>query len=289
MLDSLRFRRDSVEEKVTCISDQGACAASARCSAARRRGCPRRLRKQLRRRDDPPQADLRRVAHRQQRQPQLQCHREPVGSTTLKGPITLSFGGPVPEPRQGQAARSPTSTSASARCGKTGSLRDPLDRERTATSRCRATTISFRPQPSRSSNRASRRPRRRQLRRARPLSKLGIDPLRWLVKPDGGRQGERRRHRHHPHPRRRQRGGAAPGPQHVPAEGLVGRRAPADPRRRSPPPTRNQIASEVKNPSFDVWTGKSDKTVRKLSIKLTMPVTGQISTLLGGLSSRRSG
>jgi hypothetical protein len=34
-----------------------------------------------------------------------------------------------------------------------------------------------------------------------------------------------------------------------------------------------------------VWTGASDKTIRKLQIGLTLPVTGQISTLLGGLSS----
>ena len=51
------------------------------------------------------------------------------------------------------------------------------------------------------------------------------------------------------------------------------------------PSTRSQIASEVQNPTFDVWTGNSDKTVRKLVIGLTLPVTGQVSTLLGGLSS----
>ena len=29
--------------------------------------------------------------------------------------------------------------------------------------------------------------------------------------------------------------------------------------------TRAEIASEIKNPTFDVWTGKDDKTVRKLT------------------------
>src|SRR5262249_37257288 len=48
---------------------------------------------------------------------------------------------------------------------------------------------------------------------------------------------------------------------------------------------RERIASEVKNPRFDVWTGTSDKTIRRLQIGLTLPVTGQISTALGGLSS----
>src|SRR5205085_1261456 len=46
-----------------------------------------------------------------------------------------------------------------------------------------------------------------------------------------------------------------------------------------------KIAAEVRNPRFDVWTGTSDKTVRRLQISLTLPVTGQISTLLGGLRS----
>jgi hypothetical protein len=49
--------------------------------------------------------------------------------------------------------------------------------------------------------------------------------------------------------------------------------------------TITAIASAIQNPSVDVWTGTSDRTLRKLSINLTLPVTGQISTLLGGLRS----
>jgi hypothetical protein len=48
---------------------------------------------------------------------------------------------------------------------------------------------------------------------------------------------------------------------------------------------QTKIAGEVRDPSFDVWTGNSDKTIRKLSVGLTLPVSGQISTLLGGLNS----
>jgi hypothetical protein len=47
----------------------------------------------------------------------------------------------------------------------------------------------------------------------------------------------------------------------------------------------SKIAGEIQNPTFDVWTGNSDKTLRKLQIHLTLPVTGQTSTLLGGLRS----
>jgi hypothetical protein len=49
--------------------------------------------------------------------------------------------------------------------------------------------------------------------------------------------------------------------------------------------SQTRIADAVKNPHFDVWTGNGDKTIRKLQIGLTLPVTGQVSTLLGGLSS----
>jgi hypothetical protein len=52
-----------------------------------------------------------------------------------------------------------------------------------------------------------------------------------------------------------------------------------------PPATRQKIASEVKNPSVDIWTGTSDKALRKLAINLNVPVSGQASTLLGGLTS----
>ena len=52
-----------------------------------------------------------------------------------------------------------------------------------------------------------------------------------------------------------------------------------------PPSTRAQIAKEIKHPTVDIWTGNSDKTLRKLSLNLHVPVSGQASTLLGGLSS----
>jgi hypothetical protein len=50
-----------------------------------------------------------------------------------------------------------------------------------------------------------------------------------------------------------------------------------------PASTKSRIASEVKNPAFDLWTGASDKTMRRLRISLTIPVSGQTSTTLGGL------
>ena len=51
------------------------------------------------------------------------------------------------------------------------------------------------------------------------------------------------------------------------------------------PATRQKIASEIKNPTVDIWTGATDKTLRKLAIGLTIPISGSASTLLGGLTS----
>ena len=48
---------------------------------------------------------------------------------------------------------------------------------------------------------------------------------------------------------------------------------------------RSQIAGAVKNPRFDLWTGNGDKTLRRLTVALTVPVTGATSTQLGGLRS----
>jgi hypothetical protein len=52
-----------------------------------------------------------------------------------------------------------------------------------------------------------------------------------------------------------------------------------------PPATRSKIAATVKNPSVDIWTGTDDKTVRRVTIALTTPVTGKTSTELGGVKS----
>jgi hypothetical protein len=52
-----------------------------------------------------------------------------------------------------------------------------------------------------------------------------------------------------------------------------------------PASTRNQIAAAIRNPAVDVWTGSSDKTLRKLQVGLSVPVSGQLSSATGGLRS----
>lgn len=45
--------------------------------------------------------------------------------------------------------------------------------------------------------------------------------------------------------------------------------------------TQQRVAGEIHNPSFDLWTGTGDKTLRRLQVGLTVPLSGSLSTLLG--------
>ena len=47
--------------------------------------------------------------------------------------------------------------------------------------------------------------------------------------------------------------------------------------------TVDRIASQVRNPSLDVWTGANDHMMRKLAVNFGVPVSGSVSTLFGGL------
>ncbi len=51
------------------------------------------------------------------------------------------------------------------------------------------------------------------------------------------------------------------------------------------PTTTRKIVNTIRDPSVDVYTGASDSTLRRLVVSATLPVTGTISTRLGGLTS----
>ncbi len=53
--------------------------------------------------------------------------------------------------------------------------------------------------------------------------------------------------------------------------------------------TQQKIAAAVRNAQVDVWTGSSDKTLRRLTLSLSLPVTGQTSTVLGGMTGASIG
>jgi hypothetical protein len=68
------------------------------------------------------------------------------------------------------------------------------------------------------------------------------------------------------------------------AKSTAGSASSAVPKQISPA-QRQKLASEVKNAQVDIWTGTADRILRKLALVLDIPVTGQLSTELGGMSA----
>lgn len=214
----------------------------------------------------------------------------PSGSKTLRGPITLSFGGPFQSLGKGKLPASNFNISVSA-LGHTGSLgilstgANGYVTLKGISYQLPAATFqklesSFAQVTSASGTSSG----------TGALSKLGINPLRWLVKPSvvgsenvGGADTT--------HIRAGVNVAALLKDlntflQKASSLGVSG--ASKIPSGISAA-TRTQIANEVQNPIFDVWTGSSDKTVRKFALNLTLPASGQISNLLGGLRSAHIG
>jgi len=114
------------------------------------------------------------------------------------------------------------------------------------------------------------------------LGRLGIDPQRWLVNPqivgDEGVDGIDTTHI---------RAGInvaallADLNRFLERAASVGVAGASSFPRGIPAATRQRIAAEVKHPTFNVWTGVADKALRRMEINLTVPVSGQLSALLG--------
>jgi hypothetical protein len=207
----------------------------------------------------------------------------PTGSGSITGPITVSLGGPFQSLGKGKLPKSNFSLSITA-LGHTGSLgilsTGTAGYVTLAGTSYRLPTPTFQKLESSFSTLAAGSGSGAG---AGALGKLGIDPLHWLNNPTVvGNESV---------------GGTVT--THISAGVNVRAllrdlntflaKASAVGSGRIPssisPATQTKLASEIQRPSFDVWTGNADKTVRKLVIALTLPVSGQISTLLGGLSS----
>jgi hypothetical protein len=211
---------------------------------------------------------------------------DPSGSSTLKNPITLTFGGPFQSLGTGKLPQSNfnVSLSAGGNAGTLGILSTGTNGYVTFQGQSyQLPQAAFRKLESSFSQVASSPGSGGG---SNILSKLGIQPLRWLQNPTivanetvGGSSTT--------HIRATINVTALLGDFNT----FLGRAASLGVSGASSFPhgisaaSQSKIASTVKNPRFDVWTGTSDKTIRRLQINLTLPVTGQISTLLGGLRS----
>lgn len=210
----------------------------------------------------------------------------PSGSSTLKGPITLSFGGPFASLGTGKLPKSDFTVSISA-LGHKGSLgilsTGTAGYVTLSGTSYQLPAATFRQLESSFSSLTSSAGGSSG---SGALARLGIDPLHWLVKPTVvGNENL-----------------AGASTTHIragidvakllddlntflgkaPSLGVSGLgKVPSG----ISPTTRQRIAGEVRQPRFDVWTGTGDKTLRKMAISLGLPVTGQLSSLLGGLSS----
>ena len=201
---------------------------------------------------------------------------DPSGSSTVNGPITLSFGGPFQTQGAGKLPESNFTVSASA-LGRSVSLGI------LSTGTAGYVTLQGKsyqmPQATfqkLESSFAQLSPAGRAGPGGGTLSKLGIQPLRWLTNPTiigtetvGGAQTT------HIH-----------AGLNVPAflndlnTALTRTSAVKSGLSAS---TRQQIASAVSNPSVDVWTGTGDKTLRRLTVALTL--TAKAAAAIGGARS----
>jgi hypothetical protein len=214
----------------------------------------------------------------------------PSGSSTLTSPISIRFGGPFQSLGTGRLPKSNFNVTVSSG-GKSGSL-GILSTGRTGFVTLEGTSYqlpsaTFQRLESSFSGLASSPGTSSG---SGTLSKLGIHPLDWLSHPtvvgDESVAGTKTTH-----VRANVNVASLLGDldTFLAKASSVGVSGASNLPTSLSPSTRQRIASEVQNPTFDVWTGTSDKTIRRLTIQLTLPVTGPLSTQLGGMRSAQIG
>lgn len=204
----------------------------------------------------------------------------PTGSSTARGPIRVSFGGPFQSRGPGRLPASAFQVAISA-AGRTSSL-SVLS---TGTSgyvtlggaSYRLPASSFQRLESSFSQIGSG-----PGGGAGALGRLGIDPSRWLIHPtvlgNASIGGVRTTHI---------RAGVNVGALLTDLNRFLARAASLGVSGASRLPTGPAFTRQVGTPSFEVWVGARDETIRRLAIDLTLPVTGSLSTALGRVPSAR--
>jgi len=213
----------------------------------------------------------------------------PTGSSSIKGPIELAFGGPFMDKGTGKLPESDFTISISAE-GHQGALqvisaggkgyitvsgqsyRMPASSYKSLESGLGSLAASGTASGTKSGQSA--------------FSKLGIKPLGWLIRPQIVGSATV--------------GGVAT--QHVRAGldatamlhdfsrllgkvGSLGVSAASSLPTSISSATQRSIARALGSPSFNVWTGAADKLIRELTVSATVPVTGATRTALGGMRS----
>jgi hypothetical protein len=214
---------------------------------------------------------------------------DPSGSSVLSGPITFTFGGPFQSRGAGKLPESNFTVSASAlghnvlvgviSTGTAGYVTFQGSSYQLPAASFQKLESSF-SQLSTSQGTSSG---------SSALTKLGIHPLNWLTNPTvvgtenvGGAQTD---HIHAGVNVDAMLNDLSTALTKSGSLGLAGGTAAKALSGGIPAADRSKIAAEVKNPSVDIWTGTSDHTIRRLTITLTVPVTGKTSTQLGGITS----
>jgi hypothetical protein len=215
---------------------------------------------------------------------------DPSGSSLLNGPITLSFGGPFQSRGAGKLPESNFTVSASAlghnvavgviSTGTAGYVTLQGSSYQLPAASFQKLESSFgQLSTTQGTNSGSS-----------ALAKLGIHPMDWLTNPTlvgtenvGGAQTD---HIHAGVNVNAMLNDLSTAITKSSSLGLAGGTAAAKALSSGiPSADRSKIAAEVKNPSVDIWTGTSDHTIRRLTITLTVPVTGKTSSQLGGVTS----
>ncbi len=212
---------------------------------------------------------------------------DPSGSSTLSGPITLSFGGPFQTRGSGKLPESNFTISASA-LGRNVSLgilstgtAGYVSLQGTSYQMPQATFQKLESSFAQVASGAG------TSQNSGALAKLGIHPLRWLTHPTivgtetvGGSQTT------HIHAGINVTALLADLNTFLGKASSISNVAGASKLKSGiSPATAQKIAAAIRNPSFDVWTGTSDKTIRRATIALTVPVSGSLSSQTGGVTS----
>lgn len=204
----------------------------------------------------------------------------PSGSSTLTAPITLSLGGPFQSRGRGKLPASAFSLSASA-LGRTGSI-SLISTGTAGYVTLQGTSYQV---PAATFQKLEASFSGLTGSEGTGTSHLaGVHPLRWVEDPQtvGGAQvgGASTTHVRAAVNVSRLLADLSSFAQHQPAAASAGALSQA-----ISPATRQSIAREVQNPTVDIWSGRSDHMLRRLQVSLTLPVSGQVSSALGGLRS----